>query len=96
VRLRRHLQVRVVVADGQDEGALVGVARHDGGAGVAPLPQTGAAVDHEAAFDFVGRVTVALVAVLAQHGTHPRFKKLQIGGRDRGFRGAYEGERREE
>ena len=65
--LRRHLHVRLEVADVTKEQAFVGFARDDDrGARIAAFLPAGLGVEREAAFQFLGLGAMAFVAVLGE------------------------------
>ena len=73
--LRRHLGL-ALIADGADERALVGLARHDRGAVVAPFENRRARGQAQAPLGLL--VAVALLAAGDQHGADPL---LEVVGR---------------
>ena len=83
-----HLEVAIVVADGFDETAVVGVAGDDGGAGVTAAEEGVAMIEGEAAFEFGGG-GVAVEAVLDEEGADAGFEEGEVVG---GLRGGGEGE----
>ena len=83
LRLGRHLEIFVAVADRLDQQAFVGVAGHDRRAGVAALAKALAAVEAEPAPQFLGGARVALAALRHQHGPDLRLEELLLLGRDR-------------
>src|SRR5688572_13131781 len=62
--LGRHLQVGIGVTNRLDQQAFFGIAGNDGRAVVASLEKMIAAVEPEAALDFVSLLAVALEAVV--------------------------------
>lgn len=78
--LRRHLEVRVGVADGFDEQAFLHVARHDGGAGVAALEDGGGGIQREAALELLRLMAVALEARAREDGLHRLLVEREVGG----------------
>ena len=62
----RHLPGLVLTADRRDEQALLGIAGHDGGAGIAALEQPAERIDDQPAARLVGGVAVTAIAVLGQ------------------------------
>ena len=83
VALRGHLEVRVLVADGVDDEAVLGLARDDRWPRVAAVEHALAGVQHEAALYLVGVAAVAFVATVREHGTDVRLKKLEVLRRNR-------------
>jgi hypothetical protein len=82
------LEVAIVVADGFDEAAVVGVAGDDGGAGVTAAEEGVAMIEGEAAFEFGGG-GVAVETVLDEEGADAGFEEGEVVG---GRRGGGEGE----
>jgi len=79
-----------LVADRLDEETLFQIAWNNRGTCV-PSGESGiAGVEDEATLDFIGRVTVALVAVVAKDGLDLLLKILRVhrrSGNERGERG---------
>jgi hypothetical protein len=78
--LGRHFEIRIVVADGLDEEALVGLARDERRAGVAALQHRVARVELQAAFEFLRLRAVAGVAGPGEHGANLGLEKFQADG----------------
>jgi hypothetical protein len=89
-----HLEVAIVVADGFDEAAVVGVAGDDGGAGVTAAEEGVAVIEGETAFD-LGGGGVAVEAVLDEEGADAGFEEgdVVVG---QGLGGGGEGEQGED
>jgi hypothetical protein len=64
--LRRHLQVFIGVPDCLDEQTLLGIPGRHRRPGIAAGEYRFARIEHETAFDFLRRVAVAFVALLAE------------------------------
>ena len=77
--LRRHLQIRIGVPDRFDERAFVGVAGDDHWSAVAAGEQSFASVERQAAFDFLGLLAVALVAMVGEDGPDFVLKEVELG-----------------
>ncbi len=86
LRLGGHAKLVVAVADRPDEQALVGVAGHDRGAGVAPEAEGLPAVEPEPAPQLLGRARVALSALRRQDGPDLRLEECLLLRRDGGRR----------
>ena len=78
--LRGHLQVAVLVADGFDEQAFVGLAGDDGRPGVAALPDPLGRVEQEAALDLLGRGGVAGGAGVDEDRADPLLEEFDSRG----------------
>jgi hypothetical protein len=66
--LRGHLQIWIRVTNGFNERAFVGVAGNDHGSAVATGEEAVAGVEGQAAFDLLGFLAVALVAMVGEDG----------------------------
>ena len=89
-----HLEVAIVVADGFDEAAAVGVAGDDGGAGVTAAEEGVAVIEGEAAFEFGGG-GVAVEAFFNEEGADAGFEEGDVVG-GQGPGGGGEGEQGED
>ena len=78
-----HLEVGMRVADALQEEGSGGIARNDGGPGVAAFLPARAGVEQEAALAFGGGA-VALVAFLGKDGANAGFEELDLRGRGGG------------
>ena len=74
---RRHLEVRIAIADGPDEQALLRGARHDGGTGVAAREQSGAGIRAKAALQLLAISGMALEAVFGEDGPDALLEELR-------------------
>ena len=83
--LRWHLQVFIDTPHSLYEQTLFRFARHDGRPGLSALEQPFSRVEHETAFDLVGLMTVALVAVLGEDGLDLLLVKLDYLAREVGI-----------
>jgi hypothetical protein len=78
--VRRHLEFFVLVTDGLDQPALVGIAEDNAGPGVAALEQAGARVEQQVRLQLVGFRAVALVAALDEERADYFLEELDAGG----------------
>ena len=74
---RRHLEVRIAIADGLDEQALLRGSGHDGGPGVAAREQSRAGIRAKAALQLLAISGMALEAVLGEDGPDALLEELR-------------------
>ena len=82
-----HAEVGVVVVDGLDEEAVVGLAGDDGGAAFATGQDADAGVKAEAGFEFIGLFAVAAVTLVGEDGADFGFEEYEVFRGDRRGRG---------
>jgi len=75
---RRHLQIRISIADRFDEQARVGIPRDDDWAGVTALKECLASIEAQTAFDFLGRLAMAPIAVFAEQRPDLFFEEIDL------------------
>ena len=80
VLLRRHghVGILVLVAHGDEEQALLGLAGDDGGAAVAAFEHRFCGVEQQAALDFLAAGAVAFVATLHEDGPDFFLEKIEL------------------
>ena len=77
---RRHLQIGIGVADGFDEHTFFRIAGNDHRAVLAAFEQAFVGIEQQAAFDLLGLLAVAFVAVVGEEWADFVFEELDLGG----------------